>query len=324
MAQQISEDIEQILLVSRHAPSSHNTQPWRVITDAAKGEVILGFDPSRHLTVGDAGQRELYISLGCFIESFALAAQDRGYRVAVDLLGKPPQQVARLRLKTTAKPESVWSELIRQRRSDRRLYEAGPLPTQLLTELRNLTEGSASLQLLTEAAALAAAADLTAQATLEAMSNPDFRAELASWIRHNWTRRPDGMPAYVQGIPGPVSLLAKTIIKKNKAVAKDQAKKDSKRVLRSAAVGLICIPSNGVVNWLAAGRLYQRACLWALQSDVKTAGISAAVIDTKTARMLQNQAKLIGQPVALLRFGYAKKTVKASPRLSLTDFVSKA
>jgi hypothetical protein len=322
MTQTLSQDIKKILVTSRHAPSSHNSQPWQV--SIAGHIVTLGYVPERHLTVGDPDKRELFISLGCFIESFVSMAHILGYRVKITYTGEQPSQVARLELhqqSTGQQAVDQLDKLIEQRRSDRRFYESTKLEPAAATALQQLREGKTQFRLFTDKTTIEFLAQQTSEATYATMSNPAFRAELASWIRNNWTKQPDGMPAYTQGIPGPISLLAKFIIKKNQAVAKDQAKKDSKRVVHSAAVGLICSEQQTVAGWLDAGRLYQRACLTAQSHGVKTSGVSAAIIYPQTTQAIIKKLDLPGQPVALLRFGYTKNNPKASPRLSVHQFV---
>ena len=66
------------------AGSSHNSQPWKV--EVTHDSLIrLYADTTRALTVVDPGQRELYISLGAFIENFNLAAGNLGYNSTVKL-----------------------------------------------------------------------------------------------------------------------------------------------------------------------------------------------------------------------------------------------
>ena len=83
MTQKVSDIIEKVLLTSRHAPSSHNTQPWKVTIEGPL--VTIGYDSTRQLSVGDPDKRELFISLGCFIESFIGASSAFG-----SVISEPP------------------------------------------------------------------------------------------------------------------------------------------------------------------------------------------------------------------------------------------
>jgi len=314
------EFIRALLGVARHAPSSHNTQPWKV--KIQKNQLVIGYAPNRQLTVGDPTKRELFISLGCFIETLVLAGKDMGYEATYAFKGSSPDNVALLTFeKIGTSREEFWLPLIKHRRSNRRLYQAKAISSKHLAELEVLSDETAKLRLFTELKDIAALTKATYDATYHAMSNPAFRAELASWVRNNWTRQPDGMPAYTQGIPGPVSLVAKVVIKKNKKVAKDQAKKDSKRVEHSAAIGLICVDKETPAAWIEAGRLYQKACLTAEANHIHTSAISAAVIVPETVSRIKKKLSIHNEPIVLLRFGFVKKTVKPTPRLSVDQLL---
>jgi hypothetical protein len=154
------------------------------------------------------------------------------------------------------------------------------------------------------------------------MGRVEFREELSGWVRNNWTRQPDGMPAYVQGIPGPVSLIAKKVIRKNPKTASSQAKKDAKGIMNSSAIALICAGNKSPEAWLDAGRLMQRLWLEATQLGISAAAYSAAVVDKDTANQIEKRLDLKSAPVALLRLGYGKNTPKASPRRSLEQILA--
>ena len=320
MHHKLPKDIHDILDIARLAPSSHNTQPWTVRVDGHK--LTIGYDSGRHLAVGDPGKRELFISLGCFIEAVATAAPCYGYKATVHYLGNKAGGVARVSLsKLKAKSGPRALDLLRHRRSDRRHYQDKKIPTDIIGKLGNITRGSASLSITDSPEAIGFLSEMTAEATREIMSDPAFREELAGWVRHNWTRQPDGMPGYTQGIPGPVSLFAKVVIRNNKRMANSQAKQDSRRVARSSAIGLVCIPKDDPPCQLDAGRVYQRACLAGAKYGLKTAGVSAAIVNDDTSEQIAKRLALKGKPVALIRFGYTKSVPKTSPRLSLSDFV---
>ncbi|HVX48476.1 MAG TPA: hypothetical protein VHA05_03935 [Candidatus Saccharimonadales bacterium] len=319
MHHKIPDDIRNILNIARLAPSSHNTQPWQV--QISGNELIVGYDPARQLTVGDPDKRELFISLGCFIETIALAAPAYGYRFSVDFLGTTPDRVASINLRhTDSKAGQQQIEIIRSRRSDRRHYQDKPIPSAAIEEISNCKQGSAHISLFDDPKDIDFLAQMTYDATYKVMSDPAFRQELSGWVRHNWTKRPDGMPGYTQGIPGPISLFAKVVIRKNKKMAGSQAKMDSERVKHSAAIGLVSVSQDTPEAWLDAGRVYQRACLAATAHDLKTAGTSAAVIDSDTSEKIKKRLGLKGTAVALIRFGYTNSTPKAAPRRAVDDF----
>jgi hypothetical protein len=58
------------------APSAHNTQPW--VLEYEHDRIRLGFDPDRHLSVGDPTRRDLLLGLGAFVEAVLIAAASEG------------------------------------------------------------------------------------------------------------------------------------------------------------------------------------------------------------------------------------------------------
>jgi nitroreductase len=312
--------IKEVLDLARLAPSSHNTQPWKVFIRGSK--LIVGYEPVRQLSVGDPDKRELFISLGCFIQTTAEAAASYGYEMSCLYIGDGNEGVAELLFVKKGPAKSVLSDAIRDRRSDRRLYQKKPIPPAELKALSGLTSGAATVAIYDSEADIRLISELTGQATMTAMKRGEFREELAGWIRNNWTKQPDGMPAYVQGIPGPVSLIAKSVIKTNPKVAGSQAKKDAKSILNSAAIALITLKKENPRNWVDAGRLYQKIWLQATRAGISSAAFSAAVVDKDTAAVIRKSLKLDGQPVALLRLGYIAGQPKASPRRRLSDILS--
>lgn len=324
MSSNISTILTQLVSLARFAPSSHNTQPWSVQIDELASAITIGYDTQRRLTVGDPDNRELFLTLGCFIETLICAASDNGLQADYKFLSEEPDRVAHIIFKPApaTKATDKWAAAIRNRRSDRRLYDKKALTPQIVSELSSIARGNATLRLINNQPDIVFLAEMTEQATLSVMSSNDFRNELASWVRHNYTRQSDGMPAYTQEMPGPVSLLAPWLIRNMKPVPADQAKKDAKRVSHSAAIGLVCTPEQSVGNWIDAGRVYQAACLYSTQHSIKTAGVSAAIIEKDTAAAIIKQLKLSQQPVALLRFGYKDGQVRSTPRRRVADFTT--
>jgi nitroreductase len=73
------------------APSAHNTQPW--LLEYGPESVELRYDPERHLRAGDPTRRDLYLSLGAFVEAVVIASASEGValrfapRVEADRVG---------------------------------------------------------------------------------------------------------------------------------------------------------------------------------------------------------------------------------------------
>ncbi|HUC87920.1 MAG TPA: nitroreductase family protein [Candidatus Binatia bacterium] len=316
----MEKDIISILDLASLSPSSHNTQPWKVIVKARY--IVVGYDPKRQLLVGDPEKRELYISLGCFTESIVLSASELGYKSKIIFKDSNPAEVLTITLSKNLAISSGWRDLIRYRRSDRRLYDKKPIEENILNELVDLSTTEVRLVLFTKEADIKFLSETTYESTLKIMTNKAFREELSSWVRNNWTKKHDGMPGYTQGMPGLVSLMARLIVSKNSKVAISQAKKDSKRIKNSSSAGLICVKKDTPEQWITAGQIYQRACLLLTKQGIKTSAISSALIFDKTRQNIITQLSLTSKPVVLMRLGYKNGKVKSSPRLKVDEFTT--
>ncbi|MDF9814351.1 hypothetical protein [Streptomyces sp. SPB162] len=67
----------------RRAPSAHNTQPWALRYD--NDAVEVGWDPARELPDGDPGRRDLFLSLGAFVETCLIVAADAGLAIRAEI-----------------------------------------------------------------------------------------------------------------------------------------------------------------------------------------------------------------------------------------------
>jgi hypothetical protein len=66
------------------APNSHNLQPWKVDL-SVPGQAVLYPDLDRLLPETDPFNRQITVSLGCFLELLRMAALQDGLAVEVDL-----------------------------------------------------------------------------------------------------------------------------------------------------------------------------------------------------------------------------------------------
>ena len=75
-------DILKILQLASLAPSGHNTQPWTVHIDSPD-KLIVGTDKNRWLPNVDPDNREIFLSIGAFLENLSVAAQSLQYRADI-------------------------------------------------------------------------------------------------------------------------------------------------------------------------------------------------------------------------------------------------
>lgn len=112
------------------SPNPHNRQPWRAEL-VGKSDILLTCDLDRRLPYTDPYDRQITIGLGCFLETFSLAAAQDGYRTSFDYFpdGEPTE---RLDARKIAKISIVNDPLvvkdplfafIKTRRSNKKPYD---------------------------------------------------------------------------------------------------------------------------------------------------------------------------------------------------------
>lgn len=170
--------LHEIIALACRAPSVHNTQPWQL---SLRDDVIwLHFDPDRWLSESDPSRRDLWLSLGAFVETFQIAAAER----AEQLTFKAEINVARRTVGRFVASSHVYdtpftSIHITTRRTSRGEYQAGPLGAEDILSLeRLLGEGWRLGRIGSEQIA-----SLTEIADRYVFDDPRWTNELRRWIR---------------------------------------------------------------------------------------------------------------------------------------------
>lgn len=309
-------DIEKLKFFSRYAilaPSGHNTQPWTF--RFKKNSLEISENPERELPHSGKVAAEPFVSIGACTETLVLAGQAFGYIIDIKTILEPAVKIT---ASITGKiaPDPTLNKAITQRVSNREPYSTKKLNAGILKRLCTPKHKTIDELLVEDREDINYFAHETAKATVNIMSDPEFRLELSKWVRNNLTKQHDGMPAFVQGMPTPPSLIARHIIK-NIDVSKSQAKKDAERIKNAAAIIVLSVKKENINSYFDMGREYARICILAEQEGLATSGVGAAVIDTDSKIRIKDHFKIDGTPSALIRIGIATKKVHHAPRLTL-------
>ncbi|GDY29808.1 Acg family FMN-binding oxidoreductase [Gandjariella thermophila] len=167
-----------------HAPSIHNSQPWR--WQVAERALHLFADPDRHLAATDPGGRDLVLSCGAMLHHARVAFAALGWASTVRRLPDParPEHLAAVEFtrRDPAEEDRALSTAIGRRRTDRRRFSSWPVPPVLLAQLaERAAEQGTTLVAVTDPAQrrrLAAAID---EAAIRQHADPVYAAELAAW-----------------------------------------------------------------------------------------------------------------------------------------------
>ncbi|HTJ36912.1 MAG TPA: hypothetical protein VL738_27120 [Dactylosporangium sp.] len=158
----------------RRAPSAHNTQPWmlRYRADA----VDVHWDPARELPDSDPTRRDLFLSLGAFVEACLIVAADAGLPVRAEVAVHDAQRrVARLLPAGAAYATPFTTAALERRRCARGAYEPGELDPAVVAEVAAGAD-------LRRVPCRALAGELAA-ADRHMFGTPVVAAELREWLR---------------------------------------------------------------------------------------------------------------------------------------------
>lgn len=200
-------EVEELLHAAALAPSSHNTQPWRVRWH--DGAVEVHGDPERMLPAADPGGRELRMACGAALVNVRLKARTQGRRVHAQLMPDPddPWFLGRVRPGAPLNPSDWEVELaaaIPRRHTNRHPFTGPPLSVTLRAELeRAAWRERCRLIVVADPRERRRLREITVEAHRQQRSDPAFLAEWERWVG-NPDRVDDGLPpAHARRAPRP-------------------------------------------------------------------------------------------------------------------------
>lgn len=298
------------------APSSHNSQPWlfRIANHALE---ILA-DRSRALPVSDPDGRELTISCGAAFAHAVLAARHMGYAIEEDYLPKrgDPDLLGRLRLTgrlgATPALERRFAA-IPHRRTTRTSFAANGLEDRLSRDLVSIAAAHGiQATIYVDARQREAIAKLVARADRRQMGNPNFRSELAHWMRRRSNDAQDGMSIASFGVSDILSPAAAALIRTFDMGASIAAS-DYQLAAGSPVLLLLSTESDNPQSWMTTGAALSDILLEATANDASTAYLNQPLELPDMRAELRGLLGIQGHPQVLVRLGRGQ-AVAASPR----------
>ncbi|BCJ57650.1 Acg family FMN-binding oxidoreductase [Micromonospora endophytica] len=282
-----------------HAPSVHNTQPWRwrVLPEALELRMVR----DAQLTATDPAGELVTLSCGAALHHARLALAAEGWTATVHRLPDPdePELLARL---TDLRPTGVDPDAMRTvqcmqvRRTDRRPVSDEPVADESLAAVASaaVAEG-ARLEILDRDQVLQLAAAASHAATVEA-EDPQLREELAYW-----TSRAGGTGLTPEVLPEQAP--------ETTVPGRDFGRPGSLPVGpghdRAASYGVLHGDEDTPLSWLRAGEALSAAWLVATRLGVSMVPLSGVVEVGGTRQILRQVLAGLGQPYLVLRLGVA-------------------
>ena len=316
------------------APNAHNRQPW-LVDLSEPGVATLYCDLDRRLPETDPFDRQITVSLGCFLELFAIAAAQEGYRSAVALFpdGEPAPRldvrpVARIALtQGGAQPDSLFAQIVHRHTNKEPFDTARAVPVRDVEAVVAAARGGGPLTLgsTLDADRIATLRDLTWRGHEMETYTPRTLQESIDLMRIGKAEildNPDGID-----LGGPLfeglnaaGLLTREAIADTSSTAFTQGLQAYNDLIHSA-MGYVWIITDGDsrAEQIAAGRAWVRMHLEATAHGVDMHPLSQALQEYPEMAALYDEAKdALGarreQTVQMLaRIGYGPP-INPSPR----------
>ena len=322
----LEKDEIEILYLASLAPSSHNTQPWTLKVVEPK-HWIIGSDKKRWLPAVDPENREMFLSLGAFIENLVLAAGTYGYNVGLQIIGKnrTDTDIAEIRLKKS-KTEDFLLEKIKKRRTVRSNFLDKEIKTD---DIKYITKHDTRPCLaLTESPNLpfphsfyfpknSSQGKYLQERTIEANRTQAFREaaqeELASWIR--WSNKEarkyrNGLTPESMDIKGIAGLYVRNFYTRQSVLKKSFREQTvdgvAKQVKNCGGWLVITSQDSSIPTLIEYGRRWESMLLKIREKKIAIHPMTQMLEESPWKNLVANELGLTGEIQWILRIGYLK------------------
>ncbi len=318
------------------APNPHNRQPW-IVELKSDTEAVLTCDLDRLLPATDPYNRQIVVGLGCFLETFSLAAQEQGYGAEIDVFPEGAaadaldhRPIAHLSLtkEDGAAPNPLFAQVI-HRHTNRDPYDQDrPVDDNVLQRLHGVAPSSIQVGTAGSGPRLQDLKVLTRDAMFDEMKTPEAHKESIDLMRIGRAEieaNPDGI-----SLGGPLLellSLARILTRESLSDPNSGAYRFGLDMIESGAMtsmGFVWINTEGNDRpaQIEAGRAYMRVALQATADGLAMQPMSQALQEyPEMAQYYETVHAWLtdghGERVQMLaRLGYAK-AVGPSPRWPL-------
>ncbi|BCB77440.1 NAD(P)H nitroreductase [Phytohabitans flavus] len=307
-------------VAARHAPSVHNTQPWRWRVEPDALDLFAVRD--RQLLAGDPDGRLLTLSCGAALHHAVVALAAEGWTAAVSRLPDPADAEHLARVTLAGRTEVTGAAMrrfqaVRLRHTDRR--PVSEVPADPAPVAAAVAEYGIHLHVLTRDQVLDLAAAASRADRVETGDDAQ-RAELASWTGGD---RPGGTGVPDAAIPDRAP--ETTVPGRDFAHAGTLAIGDGHD--EAAVYAVLYGPGDEPADWLRAGEALSAGWLAATEAGIAVLPYSSVVELPAIRTALRNVISGVGYPYLVLRLGTADPDAAGpppTPRLPASETVEVA
>lgn len=303
--------VRAVIAMANHAPSVHNSQPWR--WRVGGNSIHLYADPERALPATDPEGRDLRLSCGAALHHLRVALLSAGLATTVHRLPDPAQPLHLAAVEAQSgrpTPEDLaLARAIENRRTDRRVFSTWPVPSAMLAGfVRIAAEQGARLKVLDRESDRYAVARLLEHAAVQQALTPDVAQETAEWSGRRRGAR-EGVPG--ANVPAePVGMVPV----RHFAGAEQPESVLGKYESDGTVLALLATPGDEAVDQLRAGEALSAVLLAATRIGLATDPISQlGEVATTRAQLRDSVLGDAGEPQVLVRLGWAPMSATPVP-----------
>ena len=307
--------IQQILAYGIHAPSSHNTQPWKVKIDENKIKVFGDFQ--RRLQIVDPNNREFLLSISAFIETIDSSAMAMGNQLEIEpFLGSISEDKELFSIEMKGKMQSTDNatlSLIENRFTDRKNYNIGELLNQDITILQDLDRENVHFYPANSKEGKSIS-DLQIQAFTKQSNDKSKQLELSDWLRFDKDQKEklgDGLFPEMLGLNGLPKFVWYSFFNKKSAIGGSFINQGIKSAIEQVkhTSSFLVITSNSSENFsiYESGRLYQKALLKCTELSIRNHTISQIMEEEPMKNDISGNLGLKKPIQFIIRLGYSNQ-----------------
>ncbi|HEX6497480.1 MAG TPA: nitroreductase [Micromonosporaceae bacterium] len=285
------------------APSMHNSQPWRFRLRDGAIEVLA--DRSRQLPIADPTGWAVHIACGAAVYNLRLAFAVHGTPAVVQLRPDPTQPDLMARVvpgkprPATPTERSLYAAIPR-RRSNRAPFWPEPTLAEDRTRLIEAARAEGGwLEMVIGPLAVAAVAEIARAANRMLERNPEYLAELRSWVRGGG-HVGNGIPTEAAGPRGePHDLLPQRPFG-------DSPRAPGRDFEPEPLVAVLGTHADTPTDQLVAGEALQAVLLTATDAGLAVSMLSQPIEVPSAREQLRRGLGRFGVPQMVMRIGYGQ------------------
>lgn len=309
----LQEQIEFILRYGILAPSTHNSQPWKILR--TENQVEISPDKTKQLPYGDPKNTGLYISLGAFAENVITAAKAYGLILSTEVENeKILLKFSKSRIKQTNKLDSTRLNDIKLRHSNKFPYKGEISKNKLHNLAKTKTYKNTEFIVINDRKTREGLMDLHIKAAKLSLKDKLFVKELSNWLRLNGTLKFTGMPGFVSGNNRIKSIVAKPIIRLTKKVPLTFIEQEKILLESSPAFAIFGTVSERPQNIIRTGMLIERFWLRATGEGLVAHPLFAMIKSDSYRKELKKMVGMKTEPIFFMRLGEPTADAPLTPR----------